>query len=54
MMDSTRAPPAVGRIDGIKKDVQRAKEVGYDPKGIGVAWSHDFLNKKYASRVSNE
>ena len=40
--------PGLGRLDGIRRDVQRAKEngVAYDPRGTGRAWTHDFLNKK--------
>lgn len=40
--------PALGAAEGVRQDVQAAKETGvpYDPRGIGVAWTHDFLNKK--------
>jgi len=40
--------PGLGRLDGIRRDIQRAKESGvaYDPRGTGRAWTHDFLNKK--------
>lgn len=40
--------PALGAAEGVRQDVQAAKEAGvpYDPRGVGVAWTHDFLNKK--------
>lgn len=42
----SRPAPAFGALDGVRKDVKSAKEGGYDPRGVGVAWTHDFLNKK--------
>lgn len=40
--------PARGALAGIKADAQKAKESGgvYDPRGAGVAWTHNFLNQK--------
>ena len=32
---------------GIKKDLQKAKDgEGYNPNGVGNAYSHNFLNQK--------
>ena len=42
----SRPAPAMGVKDGIKKDVEAAKEGGYNPNGVGVAWTHKFLNLK--------
>ncbi|CAD7701163.1 unnamed protein product [Ostreobium quekettii] len=41
-------PPARGVVAGIREDARRAQEGGgaYDPRGVGVAWSHGFLNQK--------
>lgn len=43
-----RRGPAMGAADGVRRDIQAAKDSGvaYDPRGAGVAWTHDFLNKK--------
>lgn len=43
-----RRGPALGALDGVRRDIQAAKDAGvaYDPRGAGSAWSHDFLNKK--------
>ena len=41
----SRPLPAFGAVEGVRRDIQAAKE-GYDPQGVGVAWTHDFLNKK--------
>eukprot|EP00887_Chlorella_sp_A99_P003840 scaffold11.g3840.t1 len=43
-----RAAPARGALDGVRKDIQAAKDAGvsYDPRGAGSAWNHNFLNKK--------
>ena len=44
----SRRGPAMGAKDGVRRDMQAAKEAGvaYDPSGVGAAWTHDFLNKK--------
>ncbi|GLC47322.1 hypothetical protein PLESTB_001219500 [Pleodorina starrii] len=42
------APPARGAVAGVKADMDRAKE-GFDarnPNGVGMAWTHNFLNQK--------
>jgi hypothetical protein len=35
--------PALGAIDGVRRDIQKAKEAGvaYDPSGVGSAWTHN-------------
>lgn len=45
----SRPAPAMGVKDGVRKDVDAAKEGdggGYNPNGVGVAWTHKFLNLK--------
>jgi hypothetical protein len=45
----SRPAPAMGVKDGVRKDVDAAKEEGgsgYNPNGVGVAWTHKFLNLK--------
>lgn len=47
----TRRGPALGAIDGVRKDIEamkKAMQAGeeYNPNGHGAAWTHDFLNKK--------
>jgi len=45
----SRPAPAMGVKDGVRKDVEAAKEGnddGYNPNGVGVAWTHKFLNLK--------
>lgn len=46
------APPGRGARDGIKKDLQRAKDAGeaYDPRGVGNAFTHNFLNQSECQR----
>lgn len=46
--------PARGKLAGIRADAKAAKVVketgqsapGYNPQGLGAAWSHNFLNQK--------
>ena len=42
----SRPAPAFGALQGVRADVKAAKEGAYNPQGVGVAWTHDFLNKK--------
>ncbi|KXZ44886.1 hypothetical protein GPECTOR_61g839 [Gonium pectorale] len=47
------APPSRGAVAGVKADMERAKE-GFDPKnpnGVGMAWTHNFLNQKVCALV---
>lgn len=37
--------PSRGTLAGIKDDIQKAKDSGYTPNGIGNAYSHNFLNQ---------
>lgn len=53
-MQPTTRPPfsrftyTYTRVTGIKEDIKRAKEEGraYDPRGVGAAFTHNFLNLK--------
>ena len=38
----SRRAPALGALDGVRKDIQAAKDAGvaYDPRGAGAAWNH--------------
>ncbi|KAG2447737.1 hypothetical protein HYH02_007197 [Chlamydomonas schloesseri] len=46
----SKPPPARGAVAGVKADYERFKQTGdYDPKnpnGVGMAWTHNFLNQK--------
>jgi hypothetical protein len=47
----SRPAPAMGVKDGVRKDLDAANAaaaqgVGYDPNGVGVAWTNKFLNLK--------
>lgn len=45
----SRPAPAMGVKDGVRKDVDASKEdndSGYNPNGVGMAWTHKFLNLK--------
>ncbi len=39
--------PQARVVAGIRRDLKAAKEGGeaYDPRGVGTAWSHNFLNQ---------
>uniref|UniRef100_A0A1D2A8P4 CBF1-interacting co-repressor CIR N-terminal domain-containing protein n=1 Tax=Auxenochlorella protothecoides TaxID=3075 RepID=A0A1D2A8P4_AUXPR len=47
----TRRGPAMGALDGVRRDLKAAKEAEKkgdlsDPNSVGAAWTHNFLNQK--------